>query len=276
MAGSNRFWKRRAFKERAEALWDAYFSKRTEGARDELLGLYMPLCNIVARRVCNTLPLTVDIRSLRADAALGLLRAIRQWQPHKSAFITYSLKCMRGAIMDGLRSQDPISRWARMLLNRLVSAKKAYMEKHGVEPSVKELARFARLPLKVCLRHAGLIGNKPFQSIEEMTEQDELDSPSVDTIGRKAWMAEPDPEKHFRGVMMDDFKEWLLAQIDDPRAKRICHAYLIECVPQREIGKMEGLHESRIFQILEECRALWLQRSEWLRGEKEARDGSRQ
>ncbi len=267
------FWQREAFRKRVGVLWDTYLHGRTEAARDDLIESYMPMVTIVSRRVCNGLPPSVDMEDLQTDAALGLLHAIEHWQPHKSAFATYSLKRMRGAILDGLRERDPISRWGRMLLSRLTAAKKAFVEKHGTEPSLRELARAARMPLSVCQRHVGLINNKPFQSIEEMTEVDEMEHPSNDMADRVPWMAEPDPEKHFRGVIMDDFKDWLLAQITDPRSKRICRAYLVEGVPQREIGRIEGLHESRIFQILEECRAIWLERSVWLRGEKEARDG---
>ncbi len=232
----------------------------------------MPLCNIIARRVCNGLPLQVDLEDLQTDAALGLLRAIERWQPHRSSFITYSLKLIRGAIMDGLRSRDLVSRWGRMLLKRLTAAKKAFVEKHGIDPSVRELARLARLPLKVCKRHLGLLDTEPFVSLEAILER-EIESPSDNLAGQMDWMAEGDHGKYFRRVMVEDFKEWLIEQIDDPRSKRICCAYLIEGVRQRDIGKREGLHESRVFQVLEDCRAIWLERSEWLRTEKEARDG---
>lgn len=232
----------------------------------------MTLCKIVARRVCNGLPLVVDLEDLETDAALGLLRAIERWQPHRSSFITYSLKCIRGAIMDGLRSRDPISRWGRMLLTRLAAARKSYMEDNGWEPSVKELARVARLPLKVCRRHLGLLNIDPFVSLEGILDR-EIESPSDNRADQMDWVAEGDHGKYFRSVMVDDFKNWLLAQIDDPRSKRICRAYLVEGIPQREIGRIERLHESRIFQILEDCRAIWLERSEWLREERKARDG---
>jgi hypothetical protein len=49
--------------------------------------------------------------------------------------------------------------------------------------------------------------------------------------------------------------------------------YLLEGLSQREIAGVEGVHETRVCQVLDECRTIWLKRSEWLREEREARDG---
>jgi len=235
--------------------------------------MFMPIAKIAASMSRRGMPYMVSTEELEADAMLGLLNAIERWDHARGPFIPYCFISMRSAILDGLRQRDSISRWGRVLLTRLSLAQKLYREEHLGDPTIRELARLAGLPVKVCMRHFGLVDNVPFVSIEAVQEMGK-NAVSPDSALLDEWLAEPDPDRYFRDVEADDFIEWLLGQIEDPRAHRICHSYLVGGIIQRDIGLAEGLSESRVFQILEECRAVWLERSEWLREEREARDGS--
>lgn len=266
---SKPFWEKADFQRRAKTLWNMFLFTRSQNLRDELLGIYMPITSMAARRTHNGLPASVDLRDLCADAALGLLGAIERWRPGRSPFIAYSFHRMRDAMMDGLRERDPVSRWARMLVRRLSEAKGLYHETHGCEPSILELARIAQLPYKVCARHIGFVVAEPFLSLEGITEnRNGKEDGSQDCC----WMGDPQSDSHVSDLEVEEFVEWMLIQIEKPRQRRICRMYLLDGISQREIAAGEGVHETRVCQVLDECRAIWFKRSEWLREEREVRD----
>lgn len=266
--GRNRFWKKKGFRRRANKLWEAYLRMRTSALRDELLELYMPLTPIVVTRMSNCFPNEVTRDELRADAMLGLWNAIERWRPEKSSFMTYSLIRMHGAIMDGLRERDPVSRRGRNIVSMLTVVAKALEEESGRSPTAEELAEGTGLPLKTCKLCLGFVDTEPFLSIEALIDRDKWGSVEGNRPNR-SWMEEGDPEKYFSGTIISDYFDWLLSQIAHPQWRRVCHGYLLEGKLQKEIAKEEGVCPSRIAQIISKCRTIWIERSEWLRTGKE-------
>lgn len=85
-----------------------------EGASvDQLL----PLVRSIARMVSHTLPPVVELDDLVHDGVVGLLECARRYDPARGVdFPTYASYRIRGAILDGLRARDPLSRSARRAL----------------------------------------------------------------------------------------------------------------------------------------------------------------
>lgn len=266
------FWEKEPFQKRAETLWNTYLRTSSSNARDALVEIYMPLTSMAAQKMSNGLPASVDMDELRADAVLGLLGSVVRWRPERGAFVAYSFHRMRHVMIDGLRERDTMSRWSRMLMGRLSRAKKAYYEQHGCDPSTVELARSAEISHKVCARHLGITMSEPFLSLEGITESKSGNGRETES-GDRSWMGDTRSGSDVSDFVVGDFIEWLLTQIEKPRQRRICRMYLLEGLSQREIAAGEGVHETRVCQVLDECRAIWVKRSRWLREEKEARDG---
>jgi RNA polymerase sigma factor (sigma-70 family) len=60
------------------------------------------------------LPPHADADALLSDASVGLLRALRQFDPSRRVpFRAFAIRCMRSAMLDGLRQRDWAPRGAR-------------------------------------------------------------------------------------------------------------------------------------------------------------------
>jgi RNA polymerase sigma factor (sigma-70 family) len=86
------------------------------GAVEELLRRYEPLVRAVVARVRP--PYGCDREELAQDARLGLLGAIRAWEPDRGAFGAFAARCARGQVIKAL---DRAGARKHQLLSRAVS-----------------------------------------------------------------------------------------------------------------------------------------------------------
>lgn len=85
-----------------------------ETARRPDVQAYLPLVVTIARVMSRSLPSTVELNDLVNDGVVGLIDAVRKYDPdRKVAFATYAGHRIRGAILDGLRRRDPLPRSLR-------------------------------------------------------------------------------------------------------------------------------------------------------------------
>jgi RNA polymerase sporulation-specific sigma factor len=85
-------------------------------AEEELLRRYEPLVRALVARV--RLPYGCDRDDLAQDARLGLLGAIRAWQPDRGPFGAFAARCARGQVIKAL---DRAGARKHQLLSRAVS-----------------------------------------------------------------------------------------------------------------------------------------------------------
>lgn len=77
---------------------------------------HLPLVAAIARTMGRRLPPTVEVDDLINDGVLGLIEAMRRYDPQRRVgFSTYAGHRIRGAILDGLRQRDPLPRAYRRL-----------------------------------------------------------------------------------------------------------------------------------------------------------------
>jgi len=83
-------------------------------AVDQLITSHLWLVRAVAKKVLDRLPNHVDLNDLTGDGVLGLIAAARRYDPARGvAFPLYAKHRIRGAIVDGLRRMDHLSRDSR-------------------------------------------------------------------------------------------------------------------------------------------------------------------
>jgi RNA polymerase sigma factor for flagellar operon FliA len=96
-------------------LWSSYRSRRDEASRDALITTYYPLVKHVARRIAASLSNQVELEDLEGYGAEGLLDAVGRYDTSRGAqFATFAAHRIRGAIYDGIRSND----WAPRSIRR--------------------------------------------------------------------------------------------------------------------------------------------------------------
>ena len=109
--------------------------------RDRIILQYMPLVHKMAVRIHERLPVWVDLDDLVNSGTLGLIDAATKFDSSKNVpFASYARHRIRGAILDGLRKQDWISRDLRQLSNQLGTAAENLTASLGREPTEDEVA----------------------------------------------------------------------------------------------------------------------------------------
>ena len=89
--------------------------KRGEGKpiqdTEKLVVDMLPLVKRVALKIRERLPAQVEMDDLVSDGVLGLVDAVAKFNPRKQVkFESYARHRIRGSILDGLRSADPVPR----------------------------------------------------------------------------------------------------------------------------------------------------------------------
>ena len=102
---------------------------------------YLPLVRSVVNQLMTRLPPGVDRDDLTSAGVVGLIHASRQYDSSRGVpFEQYARIRIRGAVLDELRSIDPLSRTSRRDVNELHRAKEQLEALLGWAPSSDELA----------------------------------------------------------------------------------------------------------------------------------------
>jgi RNA polymerase sigma factor FliA len=110
---------------------------------------YVPLVRRVATRLARRLPSHVDVEDLVSAGMLGLLDSATPFdQSRARQFDTFAEFRIRGAMLDELRSVDPLSRDMRSHMKALHAATHRLEGELGRPPTTEELAAALGLTLE--------------------------------------------------------------------------------------------------------------------------------
>lgn len=124
-------------------------TQTTKAAPDRLLVELMPLVKRMALKMREHLPAHIQVDDLIGAGALGLVDAIRKFDPRKRVKIeNYARLRIRGAMIDGLRDLDVASRDLRKKSKRVEKIYRDQEAKLGRPVSDEEMARALHLSLK--------------------------------------------------------------------------------------------------------------------------------
>jgi len=208
--------------------------------KDELVLHYMPLVRMVADRLSLRLPRSVDHDDLMSAGVFGLFKSVEAFDPDKNArFETYCRLRVRGAMIDFLRQQDWIPREARNRGSRLHEAIAELKDDLGRDPTDLELARHLKMSLDT-LRSA--LPELHFGSMVSFSEGSESDGGDErpDFLGEQP---EPSDILHKRETYEMVTRELTAVE------RRLVDAYYFKGLTLKDIGKKEGISESRVCQI---------------------------
>lgn len=122
--------------------------RATSMSRDEVVARYAHLVRYVVGRLSVSVPGLFDHEDAMQAGVLGLLRAIDAYKPEAAAsFESYAILRIRGAILDAVRSLDPIGRAGRQDARAIQGAIRDLQHELGHSPTETEIA--ARLCVTV-------------------------------------------------------------------------------------------------------------------------------
>lgn len=121
-------------------VWEAYWAGDAE-AHELLVRQFLPLANYLARQALAKAPAHQDTDDIHDYAHRGLVNAIERFRPDAGAkFETYATRRIKGAIIDGQRNDDPLSRGNRRRVKTVAAAVDQVWNATGREPTIGQIA----------------------------------------------------------------------------------------------------------------------------------------
>src|SRR5207253_2259322 len=130
----------------AQELWQRYHRKADAPAENALIERYLPLVRSALGRLAMTLPEHVDQDDLNSAGLIGLLQALRNYDPAcGTSFETYARLRVRGAMLDELRRMDWVPRTIHEKARRIQETISQVEQRLGRVPADTEVAKALNL-----------------------------------------------------------------------------------------------------------------------------------
>ena len=232
-----------------QELWQEYLSTRNQTAREALILKFAPLVKYVAGRVAIGLPPNVEFDDLVSYGIFGLMDALDKFDPQRSIkFETYAIARIRGAILDGLRSNDWVPRSVRQKARHLERACADLENRLGRSATDLEISQVMNLTLD---QFQGLLAEVSCTTLTSLDELWLVHSNEEDTVRVMDLVRDPESNDPIRLVEMEEVKRQLADAIAKlPERERLVVAlYYYEGLTLKEIGEILGISESRVSQI---------------------------
>ncbi len=221
-------------------LWRLYKKSGDDEIHDELVRRHQPLVRFLAESQAQKVPRSVDVEDLKAEGNIGLMDAIKKFDPDRGIkFKTYCSTRVRGAMLDSLRHQDWVPRLTRARANKEAKLREEWQYKYNREPTDKEIADHLGIPEK------DLSKARP-HAMHNLS--DRRVSPNIDVDNQIDTLGESDEEDPLDFTHRTDLIEVLTASLSD-KERHILQMYYLEGLTLREIGSVLSITESRVCQI---------------------------
>ncbi len=227
--------------------WIDYKVYKDPNARVELINHYSYLVKITSGRIVTSIPGGLDREDLIGAGVIGLIKSVDQFDPTRDVkFETYAIALIRGAILEMLRDEDWVPRSVREKLKALDKAQMSLETKSGRPPTHRELAE--------------ALGTSENDVTELLVRMGRTNIYSLDDILQNS---DSDDGIHYIEMLVDEtsntsgevegreIKRMLASGVDTlPERERLVVAlYYFEGLTFKEIGKVLGVSESRIYQL---------------------------
>uniref|UniRef100_A0A7V4XTI1 FliA/WhiG family RNA polymerase sigma factor n=1 Tax=Acidobacterium capsulatum TaxID=33075 RepID=A0A7V4XTI1_9BACT len=213
--------------------------------QEQQLMEHLPTVRYLARRIHERLPHHVELDDLVSAGVVGLLDAMRKFDPAKKVqFRSYAQFRIRGAILDSLRMLDWSPRELRRKGRAVEEAIRSVTARLGRAPQESEIAMEMGLPLQEYQQLLGElkgleIGTLHVERSEDSGEEELAFLPN-----------DPEDDPLFR-CLKGEMRERLMAAIDalPERERLVMTLYYYEEMTMKEIGLTLGVVESRVSQM---------------------------
>lgn len=212
---------------------------------EQLVTQYTPLVSAIAKSLLRKLPANVEADDLMQDGFVGLLVAIIQTTTAHAgrAYQAYLSQRIRGAMLDGLRENDPGTRKVRADMRRVEIAINQLCHRLGRMPQEGEIAATLDMSLPDYQHLLQQAYGYTLLSIEDFddahAERDFLE-----------WCANTSSNP-LAALERKMVQQALLKAISDltEREARVMHAYYVDDMNMRAIAVSLEITEGRVSQI---------------------------
>lgn len=235
--------------EQLKNAWIDYKVYKDPQARVDLISHYSYLVKITSGRLVTSIPGGMEKEDLVGAGVIGLIKSVDQFDPTRDVkFETYAIALIRGAILEMLREEDWVPRSIREKLKALDRAQMALESKFGRPATEREVAEHLSI--------------SEMEVSELMVRMGRTNVYSLDDILGGAHN-DGDDSVHFVEMIVDEnastsgevegreIRRILAVGIDHlpERERMVVALYYFEGLTFKEIGKLLGVSESRVYQL---------------------------
>ncbi|MDP6943539.1 MAG: FliA/WhiG family RNA polymerase sigma factor [Myxococcota bacterium] len=217
--------------------------------RHSLIRQYIPLVKSVASGMARRLPAHVSKDDLIGAGTIGLIDAVDKFDRSRAqSFRKYAEIRIKGAILDELRAMDHVSRSVRRQATELDRITRDLVAVRGQDVTAEEVA--SELGLELEEYHAHLEKLKPvfLVSLQDLTGgDDERDGLQVLEDPNAA-----DPQEQLHLKRLHELVASAIEELAD-KPRTVVALYYYDDMTLKEIGKILGVTESRISQLLSQA-----------------------
>jgi RNA polymerase sigma factor FliA len=231
----------------AQELWQRYHQRVDASAENALIEKYLPLVSSAVARLAMTLPDHVDRDDLYGVGLVGLLQALRNFDPTCGAsFETYARMRVRGAMLDELRRMDWVPRTVHEKSRKIQSVMVQLEQELGRTPSEAQMAKALKISPADYARLLNEVRPAAFVCLDALNSTDESDGGNLYEV-----IANPAAESPLEQTSQQELKRVIFERLKElPETQRkVLALYYAEDLHLHEIAEVFGLTESRICQI---------------------------
>lgn len=231
----------------AQELWRHYHEQTNSQAENALVERYLPLVRYATNRLAMTLPDHVDHDDLHSAGLVGLLQALRNYDPASgTSFEGYARLRIRGAMLDELRRMDWVPRTVHEKSRKLQAIIGQLEQRLGRVPDDAETAKAMKISLAEYHDLLNEIRPAQFICLDSVGTSDGDETGSLYEV-----VANPNQDGPVEEVSRAELKRVVFARLKElPEIQRkVLALYYGEDLHLREIAEVFGLTESRICQI---------------------------
>ena len=213
--------------------------------RERLILEHLPQVRLIARRIHERLPESVNLDDLISTGVVGLISAIDHFDAsHNVKLKTYAEYKIRGAILDSLRGLDWAPRQQRKRSKQIEAAISAVEQRLHRSPREDEIA--AQLGLSIEAYHEWLVeihGMNPGSLESAAGEDDSRDLLRFVSDDEEQWPSRILERNELKRLLAESISKMPIIE------KTVLSLYYHGEMTLREISKILHLHESRISQL---------------------------
>lgn len=230
-----------------QTLWQRYHVANDSNSENDLVTQYLPLVKTIVGRLAMTLPSHLELEELQSAGGIGLLHAIRHFDPNNGAsFETYARFRIRGAVIDELRKADWASRTVREKARRIQTAMMELEQRHSSPPTEKQIADELDISIPDYQRWLEEVRPVTFVCLDSAVSHSEEDGRALAEI-----VSDPGQDSPLDTLARRELADLIAERIKTlPEVQRkVLALYYVEDLRLREIAEAFGLTESRICQV---------------------------
>lgn len=224
-----------------------YKTEIKEEEKEEIIKEFLPYIKYTAYRLSWKLPNHITMDDLISCGLMGLMDALKRFEPGKVKLKTYAELRIKGAMIDELRATAWIPRSMRKKIDTINQERLKLERKMGRMPDDTEVAKSLKMPLRDYFKILQYATSANPIRLEDFKTNKYSDS----ELNIAECIADPTASTPLNILEEKDVKSQIASVIDalPEKEKMVLSLYYWEELTMQEIGRVLKITESRVCQI---------------------------